>query len=157
MERQLVVFSVADEDYGVDIGSVETIVKMQDITVIPHAIAFIEGITNLRGVVLPVINLRKRFGMPKKESDQNTRIIVAMKDEMKVGMIVDSVSEVLRISAQEIEPPPPMTTTVDSAFITGIAKVDDRLIILLNLGKILTVEEVNELKNVEKNMDAVAE
>jgi purine-binding chemotaxis protein CheW len=147
MEHQLVIFTVAGENYGVEIGSVESIVKMQAITSIPHSLPFVEGITNLRGVVLPVINLRSRFGMPPHEADKNTRIVIALNETYKVGMIVDSVSEVLRIQDHEIEPPPPMVTTVDSSYITGIAKVDGRLIILLNLSRILNVDEQMQIQH----------
>ncbi len=148
MEHQLVIFTIAGENYGVDIGSVESIVKMQAITTIPHSLPCVEGITNLRGVVLPVINLRSRFSMPAHEADKNTRIVIALSGTYKVGMIVDSVSEVLRIQDQEIEPPPPMVTTVDSSYITGIAKLGGRLIIILNLSRILSVDEQAQLQQV---------
>ena len=148
MEHQLVICTIAGENYGVDIGSVESIVKMQAITTIPHSLPFVEGITNLRGVVLPVFNLRSRFSMPAHEPDKNSRIVIALSETYKVGMIVDSVSEVLRIQDQEIEPPPPMVTTVDSSYITGIAKVGGRLIIILNLSRILSMDEQLQLQQV---------
>ena len=163
MENQLVVFNLANEDYGVDIAAVDGIVKMQAITNVPHAPAFIEGITNLRGEVLPVINLRKRFGLPPGEITKDTRIVnveLAHDDGqrgVKVGMVVDAVSEVLRVSDEDIIPPPPIVMTVNgdagsptgisNAFITGIAKVDDgpgssgRLVILLDLAKVLSSNE----------------
>jgi purine-binding chemotaxis protein CheW len=114
---------------------------MQTITVVPHAPRFVEGVTNLRGSVLPVVDLRKRFGLAQDAVDKDGRIVVVSLSGAKVGMIVDAVSEVLRISDGAIEPPPPMVTTVDSAFITGIAKVNERLIILLDLGKVLSLQE----------------
>jgi purine-binding chemotaxis protein CheW len=146
MEKQLVVFNLADEDYGVDIGSVETIIKMQAITSVPQAASLIEGITNLRGVVLPVVNLRKRFGLSSQEWDKDTRIIVTTLNHMKVGMIVDGVSEVLRIQDQAIEPTPPLVSTVDTTFITGIVKIEGRLVILLDLAKVFNMDEQVELK-----------
>jgi purine-binding chemotaxis protein CheW len=148
MEHQLVVFELANECYGVDIAAVESIIKMQTITVVPHAPAFVEGVTNLRGSVLPVVDLRKRFGLPSVENNRNTRIIVVTIDEIKVGMTVDAVSEVLRVSEEAIEPTPPMVMTVDSSFITGIAKVGERLIILLDLGKVLSLREQGDLHSV---------
>lgn len=154
MERQLVVFELANEHYGVDIAAVESIIKMQPITAVPQAPAFVEGITNLRGNVLPVMDLRKRFGLSHK--DQGTkagrdekRIVVVSMDGMKIGMIVDAVSEVLRVQEEVIEPPPPMITTINSAFITGIAKVGERLIILLDLAKVLTLSEKEQVAALE--------
>lgn len=149
MERQLVVFEIGNEHYGVDIVAVESIIKMQPITAVPHARDFVEGVTNLRGTVLPVIDLRKRFGIETREADKNTRVIVVSINDIKVGMIVDSVSEVLRIAEETIEPAPPIVLSVDSTFITGIAKVDERLIILLDLGKVLSIEEQKELAEAE--------
>jgi len=141
MEYQLVVFELLHEQYGVDISAVEGIIKMQAITRMPQAPSFVEGITNMRGMVMPVIDLRKRFGLATKEVDKDTRIVVVFMDDKKIGMIVDAVSEVLRVSDEIIEPPPPMVTTVNSACIKGIAKLDDRLVILLDLDRVLTVEE----------------
>jgi purine-binding chemotaxis protein CheW len=141
MERQLVVFELAEEHYGVDIAAVEGIIKMQPITSVPHAPYFVEGVTNLRGSVLPVIDLRKRFDLSQEETTRNSRIVVVAIQGTKVGMIVDAVSEVLRVSDEAIEPTPPLVTTVDTIFITGIAKVDQRLIILLDLSKVLSLEE----------------
>jgi purine-binding chemotaxis protein CheW len=146
MEKQLVVFELANEYYGVDIAAVEGIIKMQPITVVPHAPSFVEGVTNLRGSVLPVIDLRNRFGLQKEEITRNSRIITVTIQGVKVGMIVDAVSEVLRVSEDAIEPPPPMVTNVDTAFITAIAKVDDKLIILLDLAKVLSLQEQEELQ-----------
>lgn len=154
MERQLVVFELANEHYGVDIAAVESIIKMQPITAVPQAPAFVEGITNLRGSVLPVMDLRKRFGLSGREqkteiTHDDKRIVVVSMDGMKIGMIVDAVSEVLRVQEEAIEPPPPMVTTINSAFITGIAKVGERLIILLDLARVLTVSEKDEMANLE--------
>lgn len=141
MERQLVIFELFNEHYGVDIVAVESIIKMQPITVVPHASAFVEGVTNLRGNVLPVIDLRKRFGMPGEAAGKNSRIVVVIIEGIKVGIIVDNVSEVLTIPEECIEPPPPLVTSVDTTFITGIAKVGDRLVILLDLARVLSVQE----------------
>jgi purine-binding chemotaxis protein CheW len=141
MEKQMVVFELGNEFYGVDIAAVEGIIKMQAITKMPQAPAFVDGITNLRGSVVPVIDLRTRFGLPRQESSKETRIITIVMDGTKIGMVVDGVSEVLSVPDDSIEPPPPMVTTVNSAFIKGIAKLADRLVIILDLGKVLTIEE----------------
>lgn len=145
MEHQLVVFELSNEHYGVNISAVESIIKMQTITVVPHAPSFVEGVTNLRGTVLPVIDLRKRFGLALTEHGKETRIVVVDIDGVKVGMIVDGVSEVLSVSDDQIEPPSPIVTTVDSAFIRGIAKLEERLIIMLDLAKVLSVTEKGEI------------
>lgn len=141
MENQIVVFEVGSEHFGVEIASVESIIKMQPITQLPHVPSFVEGVTNLRGKVLPVIDLRKRFGLTPREADKNSRIIVVNVDQTEVGMIVDEVSEVLTIAEGAVEPAPAITSTVDSSFITGIAKLNHRLVILLDLHRILTNEE----------------
>jgi len=151
MEHQLVVFDLANEHYAVDIAAVEGIIKMQPITVVPHTPAFVEGVTNLRGEVLPVIDLRKRFGLPVDNTrGKDTRIVTVEIDGKKVGMVVDAVSEVLRVPDEAIEPPSPIVTTVDSAFIKGIAKVDERLIILIELSKVLSNEEQAGLRAMPK-------
>jgi purine-binding chemotaxis protein CheW len=145
MEQQLVVFELAQEYYGVDIATVEGIIKMQAITVVPHAPRFVEGVTNLRGSVLPVIDLRKRFGLPSQEATKDTRIVVVVMGSLKVGMTVDGVSEVMRVPAEAIEAPSPLVTTTDTTFIKGIAKVAERLIILLDLSKVLSLQEQTQL------------
>jgi purine-binding chemotaxis protein CheW len=147
MEKH-VIFTLANEHYGVGIAVVDSIIKLQAITAVPRAPNFVEGVTNLRGKVLPVIDLRKRFGLPAEESTKEARIVVTEMDGSTVGMLVDTVSEVLDVADEAIEPPSPIVTTVDSGFITGIAKVDDRLVILLDLEKVLSAEEKVDLQAV---------
>jgi len=147
MNDQIVVFELGTEQFGVDISSVESIIKMQAITKMPHAPAFVEGVTNLRGKVLPVIDLRKRFGMASNEVDKDSRIIVISVNRTEVGMVVDGVSEVFTVPDQAVEPAPSIATTVDSAFITGIAKLDGRLVILLDLDRVLTIQEQSDLES----------
>ena len=141
MENQIVVFELSSEYFGVEIAKVESIIKMQPITQLPHVPSFVEGVTNLRGKVLPVIDLRKRFGLAPQEADKNSRIIVVSVDRTEVGMIVDGVSEVVSVPEGAVEAAPAITTSVDSTFITGIAKLDQRLVILLDLEKVLTARE----------------
>jgi len=147
MERHLVVFGLGKENYGVDISAVEAIIKMQPITVVPHTPHYVEGVTNLRGAVLPVIDLRKRFGLELDEISKNSRIVVIVLGKMKVGMIVDGVSEVLQVPEDAIEPTPSMITSVDTTFITGIAKLENKLVILLDLSKVLSLQEVLALQS----------
>jgi purine-binding chemotaxis protein CheW len=146
MENQIVVFELSSEYFGVEIAKVESIIKMQPITQMPHVPAFVEGVTNLRGKVLPVIDLRKRFGLPPQQADRNSRIIVVSVDQTEVGMIVDGVSEVLAIPEGAVEAAPAIASSVDSAFITGIAKLDNRLVILLDLARVLSTKEQSAIE-----------
>jgi len=137
----LVVFALGDEQYGVGINSVESIIRPKSITAVPRAPHFVEGVTNLRGTVLPVVDLHRRFGLPAQDAGKDARIVVAESAGNKVGMMVDAVLEVRRIPEPAIEPPSPLVTSIDSDFITGIAKVgEDRLIILLDLVRVLAHE-----------------
>ena len=148
MENQIVVFELGSEHFGIEIAKVESIIKMQAITLLPHVPSFVEGVTNLRGKVLPVIDLRKRFGLRAKEADKSSRVIVVNIGQTEVGMIVDGVSEVLTIPEGAVDAAPAITSTVDSAFITGIAKLDRRLVILLDLNRVLRGEERLSLQEV---------
>lgn len=148
MEKQLVIFELGAENFGIDIASVEGINKMLEITKIPQAPSYMEGITNLRGSVLPVIDLQKRFGMDLQARTNETRIMVANVDGVKIGMVVSAVSEVLTIEDSIIEPPPPMVSNINSEFIIGVAKIDKRLVILLDLAKVLSVEEKKQVNKV---------
>jgi len=145
MENQIVIFQLGSEFFGADIAKVESIIKIQSITQLPHAPNFVEGVTNLRGKVLPVIDLRKRFGLPAQETNKNSRIIVVSVDQIEVGMIVDEVSEVLTIPEGAVEAAPAIVTTVNSSFIKGIAKIEERLVILLNLTQVLSTKEQAEI------------
>jgi purine-binding chemotaxis protein CheW len=143
-DEQLVVFRLAGDDYGLSVATVARIIKPPPITVVPRTSRFIEGLTNLRGTVLPVIDLRRRFGLPDAETTGKTRIIVVEMNDIKVGLRVDTVTEVLRVPAEGIEPPSPIVKTVEANFIRGIAKVaygqSIRLIILLDLARALVTE-----------------
>lgn len=147
-EKQFVVFQLGKETYGVDISTVWEIITMQPITQVPHTADFIEGIINLRGIVIPIIDLRKRFQLPYGEYTRATRIVVIEISGNTLGMIVDGVSEVLRISSDIVEPPPPVITNIDADYLQGVAKLEDRLIILLNLDKVLTKQERMELETI---------
>jgi purine-binding chemotaxis protein CheW len=144
-EEQVVVLELAGEAYGVEIGRVEEIIRMQAITRIPNGPAFIEGVTNLRGRVIPVLDLRKRFGLPATEQTRRSRIVVGELGQHTVGLVVDGVSEVLLVSADAVEPPSTLVTTSDSAFLRGVAKLGERLILLLDLARILTRAEQDDL------------
>lgn len=141
---QLVGFNLGDEDYGVDILRVQEINRMVDITKVPQAPEFVEGVINLRGTVIPVIDLRSRLGMPQKEHDRQTRIIVAEIDKRTIGFVVDSVSEVIRIPSKTVEPPPPIVAGHGSEYIEGVGKMDDRLLMLIDINKLFSQSEMNK-------------
>jgi purine-binding chemotaxis protein CheW len=134
---QFVTFTLGNEEYAVDILSVQEINRITEITKVPNSPDYVEGVINLRGKVIPVINLRKKFGREEKETDDTSRIIIMEIQDITNGLIVDSVSEVLRIPTSTIEPAPPMSSNISSRFIKGIAKLENRLIILIDLDRLL--------------------
>lgn len=145
---QLVSFFIGSEEFGVDILYVQEINRMSQVTKVPNAPDFVNGVINLRGRVIPVIDLRLKFGMPKKEDDKNTRIIVMEVSGKTVGFIVDSVNEVLRISKDVTEPPPELAMGINSEYIKAVGKLEDRLLILIDLEKILSKLENAQLNAV---------
>lgn len=145
---QLVTFSIGEEEFGVDILKVQEIIRTMEITKVPRAPEFVEGVINLRGKVIPIIDLRRRFGLDFKEHDKDTRIIVIEINNIVVGFVVDAVSEVLRIPTNTVEPPPPVVAGVDSDYISGVGKLQDRLLILLDLDKLLSSEDLDMLGGV---------
>lgn len=134
---QLVTFRIGEEEFGVDILAVQEIIRMMQITMVPRAPEFIEGVINLRGKVIPVINMRTRFNKPALSQDANTRIVVMELENKIVGFLVDGVSEVLRIPESTVEDPPPVVAGIGSEYIRGIGKLDNRLLILLDLEHLL--------------------
>ena len=134
---QFVAFTLNNENYAVDILNVQEINRITEITKVPNSEEFVEGVVNLRGKVIPIINLRSKFGFEEKPKDDSSRIIIMEINDITNGLIVDSVSEVLRIPSSIIEPTPPMSSGESSQFIRGIAKLDNRLIILLDIDKLL--------------------
>ncbi len=149
-ERQLVAFSLNGEEFGVEITQVKEIIKHRNVTRLPHVETYIEGVTNLRGEVIPIICLRKRFGIPAQEVTQDTRIIIAEVDQSRIGFIVDAVTEVMRIAETNIEPPPSTVAGLKAHYLKGVGKIDDRLLILLDVDRILTSEEKIRLDRLEK-------
>ncbi len=144
-ERQLVVFQLGAELYGVEISRVHEIIRLQSVTRVPKAPAFVEGVINLRGKVIPVVDLRRRFGLPTAEHTRASRIVVVELGDQVVGIVVDGVSEVLRVNTAIVEPPSPVVAGIDSEYLHGIAKLTDRLVILLDLDRILGRDERRSL------------
>lgn len=151
---QLVTFQIGDENFAVDILNIQGINRMVEVTKVPNAPEFVEGIINLRGSVLPIIDLRKRLNLHQKPHDKDTRFIVIESGKKVIGFIVDRVNEVLRINKGITEPPPPMVAGVNSEFITAVGKLEDRLLILLDIEKLLTSNELKKLREiVEENIN----
>lgn len=138
---QLVTFTLGNEDYAVDILKVQEINRMTEIAKVPNSPAYVEGVINLRGRVIPVVNLRSRFGLGDKENDERSRIMIMDIQGITLGVVVDSVSEVLRIPSNTVEPAPNMASEIGTEFIRGIAKLDDRLIILIDMDRLIEKPE----------------
>jgi purine-binding chemotaxis protein CheW len=145
-EQQLVVFQLGAELYGVEIARVHEIIRLQTVTRVPHAPAFVEGVINLRGKVIPVVDLRRRFGLPLADHSRASRIVVVEIGDQVVGIVVDGVSEVLRVNKGTIEPPSPVVAGIESDYLHGIAKLPERLVILLNLDRVLARDERRALE-----------
>ncbi len=138
---QMVSFRLGEENFLVDILRIQEIIRRVEISRMPKAPEYIEGVINLRGTVIPVLDLRKRFGIPLPEETIEERIIVIKTENKPMGMIVDAVAEVLRIPEETIDPAPAIDSTVDARFISGVAKVQENLLFLLNLEPLLRLSE----------------
>ena len=140
---QLVSFRLGQEEYATEITKVREIILMGDITQIPETPVYVKGLINLRSTVIPVIDLRQRFGMPEAELTDESRIMVLSVGDTTIGIIVDAVSEVLRISHDHISPPPPTVAGLEREYLTGLVKLDDRLLILLDIDRIFHDDETH--------------
>ena len=145
MDLQAVVFQVADEHYAVDISGVREILRLPEITKVPHSPTFVEGVINPRGTVIPVIDLHKRFDIEPRDTTNDTRVMVLNVSGSLIGAIVDSVSEVMTFTEDQIESVESLSGTISAEYITGVAKMDDRLVIVLDYEKVLADEERSEV------------
>jgi purine-binding chemotaxis protein CheW len=151
-ERKVVVFQLRDEEYGVDVQQVKSIERLETITRVPSTPVFIKGVINLRGVVTPIIDLRSRFDLEEADYTENTRIIVVSVNGMEVGLIVDAANDVLDVPVDKIEPTPEVVGGIEKEYLDGVAKLDHRLLILLDLEKVLNPEELKDLKKFENTI-----
>lgn len=138
---QQVVFKLDKEEYGLDIIKVNGIEKYQEVVKVPNAPEYVEGMINLRGEVLPIVSLRKKFNLPNREIDDETRIIVVMTNEIKVGLLCDSVSEILNIEEEQIEVVPKLVAGIDRRYIKSVAKVANRMIVMVDVALLIDDEE----------------
>jgi purine-binding chemotaxis protein CheW len=139
---QLVGFRLDNEDYAIAITKIQEIILMKPITRLPQVPSFIEGLINLRGSVIPIVNLRKRFGLAPRDFDDETRTIVVNIHDKTVGCVVDAVTQVMRINQDQIQPPPLGALSVNHHYLAGLAKLDDRLVIILDVDKLFEAEEL---------------
>ena len=144
---QLVSFTLAKETYGIEITKVREIILITEITHVPEAPAFLRGLINLRSTVIPVIDLRARFGMPPGEVSDENRIMVLQACGKTIGIVVDAVSEVLRVKQEQIAPPPPTVAGLGRDYLSGLVKLDKQLLILLDIDKIFGDEEMDVMKD----------
>ncbi len=146
---KVIVFQLKDEEYGIPVQQVQSIERMMHITRVPKVAKFVKGVMNLRGVVTPIIDLRKRFGIEEAEYTESTRIIIVGVSDLEVGLVVDAANDVIDIPEGAIEPPPEVVGTIEVEYLNGVAKLDKRLLILLNLEKVLISDGLKDLKVVE--------
>jgi purine-binding chemotaxis protein CheW len=154
-ELQVVGFRIGEETFGVRIGSVREIVRVPEITTVPNAQETIEGVINLRGKIIPVVDLRKRFGQIEITTDKKNRILVVELGNKLVGLIVNSASEVLKIPPSEIESPGSVFADGESSYVTGVGKLKGRLIILLDISKLLHRPEFKKLEEAAEPVAAL--
>ncbi len=145
-EIQLVTFRLGTEEYGINIMQVQEIIRLPGIVWVPKTRSFMEGVINLREQVIPVVDLAKRLAVPSEGRTDDTRVIIVNVQGNLIGLIVDSVSEVMRINAGDIEPLPQIMTSSNEECLKGIAKLDDRLIILLDLENALSDDDILQLQ-----------
>ncbi|RAP76241.1 chemotaxis protein CheW [Paenibacillus montanisoli] len=149
-EIKVIVFGLAHEEYGIEVDKVRTIERMMPITRVPKTLAFIKGVINLRGVVLPVIDLRGRFGLPESDATDSSRIIIVAVNDLEVGFIVDSANDVIDINTDSIELPPEVVGGIKAKYLRGVAKIGgSRLLIMLNLSEVLNKNEIIQLEEQE--------
>lgn len=140
----LVTFRLGSGEYAIDIMQAKEIIKMEKITLIPNAPDFVEGVINLRGNIIPIIDLKKRFNLEETEGYKNTGIIIVKIEDVDMGIIIDSISKVVSISNSDIQPPPPMLSGIGQKYIKGVGKLEDKLLVVLDLEKLFTTDEEEE-------------
>jgi len=149
-ELKVIVFALGEEQYGIEVDKVRTIERMQPITRVPKAPGFIKGVINLRGVVIPVLDLRGRFGLPETVTTDNSRIIIVAANELEVGFIVDSANDVIDIDSDTIDSPPEVVGGIQAKYLQGIAKIGEKqLLVMLNLSEVLNRKEIIQLEQLE--------
>ncbi|HZG75822.1 MAG TPA: chemotaxis protein CheW [Paenibacillus sp.] len=149
-DTKTIVFSIGTEEYGIEVDHVKTIERMMPMTRVPKTPPFVKGVVNLRGVVVPVIHLASRFGLPESAPTENSRIVMVNVGELEVGFIVDSANDVIDVNPDRIEEPPEVVGGIRAKYLRGIAKIgDNRLLVMLNLSEVLNKNEIIQLEQME--------
>ena len=149
----LVTFRLGSGEYAIDIMQAKEIIKMEKITLIPNAPYFVEGVINLRGNIIPIIDLKKRFNLEESEGDKNTGIIIAKIEDVDMGIMIDSISKVVSMANSDIQPPPSMLQGIGQRYIKGVGKMEDKLLVVLDLDKLFTNEEDDKAEEEENSED----
>ena len=139
---KVVVFQLKEKEYAIPIQQVRGIEKILHITRVPNTVSYVKGVINLRGVVTPILDLRSRFDIEETDYTENSRIIIVTLDDLEVGLVVDIANDVIDIPLANLEPQPEVVGTEEAEFITGVAKIDKRLLILIDLGKVLNLQDL---------------
>ncbi|MBP2001097.1 purine-binding chemotaxis protein CheW [Paenibacillus shirakamiensis] len=147
---KVIVFKLANEEYGIEVEKVQTIERILPITRVPKTFSFVKGVINLRGVVIPVIDLRGRFGLPEADFTEQSRIIIVTAEDLEVGFIVDSANDVMDLNTDIIDAPPEVVGGIKAKYLDGVARVsEERLLIMLNLSEVLNRSEIIQLESIE--------
>ena len=144
-------FFVEDEQYGIEISHINEIIAMMKITHVPRTPAFVEGVINLRGSIIPIVDIRAKFGLPKKERDMNTAIIINEVGDVNIGFIVDRVEDVLTFDEKDLNEPPKFGSHIDTSFIQSVAEVGSSVILILDMEKIFEDDELTQIGSLEEN------
>ncbi len=153
--KQLVTFTIGEETYGLEILKVQEIVRLPQITKLPKAPAFVKGVIDLRGSIIPILDLREKFGLDGIPYSEKTRVIVLEASGKKIGIIVDTVSKVIQASKKDIAPPPNAITGADNQFISGVIRLEDKLIILLDIGNMFSEATIAQLHGIDAELAGV--
>ncbi|UII57431.1 chemotaxis protein CheW [Cytobacillus spongiae] len=148
-DLKLIVFQLKEKEYAIPVSQVRSIEKVQHITRVPGTSTFVKGVINLRGLVTPIIDLRSRFELDESSYSDSTRVIIVALEDMEVGLIVDAANDVIDIVADSIEPPPEVVGAIEAEYISGVAKIDKRLLVLIDLDKVLSPNEVKAAIGIE--------
>ena len=145
----LVTFKLGNNEYAIDIMQAKEIIKMEKITLIPNAPDYVEGVINLRGNIIPIVDLKKRFNLEENDGGKNTGIIIVKIDDVDMGIIIDAISKVVSIATSNIQPPPPMLSGIGQKYIKGVAKLEDKLLVVLDLEKLIVGDDDDIEENIE--------
>lgn len=144
-EIQVACFRLGDDIYAADIMRIKEIIRPMKMTTLPKAPGFVEGVINLRGAVIPVVDLRSRFDFPRRPNDQSTRLLIVKVASQLLGLVVDDVTEVITVPVKDIKPPPQVATGIGATYLVGVCLVKENMVMLLNLDRIITPREADEL------------